>query len=746
MGGIGIAIGLGLLATAAHLAARHGFRQAAGAPRWLGGVVLGWAWATWGVEVLGGVGLLGPVPLLLWSGGGLLVAAVVWLLRPGPPDPVASRPGSRPGLWPTIAVGLVLWAAFRMGLVAILLPVKVVSDGPIYHLYFAARWWKAGRVFPVASPFGEVGATYFWSNGEAWFAWLMTLQGGGAWAKIGQFPFLGAATVAVHAMSRRAGASPPSAVIGAAWFASITPLLLFAFEPNVDVLFTAGYLLACYFFLRYALGDDGLGSLAIGSLAAGLGMGTKPTGIVFFPPLLAMVAISILARERPARARLGHLATLAILPVATAGYWPIRNAILTGNPLYPLRVEALGRVWLSGWFGPGAMRRSPYYIPVGSVGTLADILLAVLDVRMAPLWLLAMLGCWAIGRRGRGLPGWVWGFSALALANVALYWLVIPYRTQQRFMLHAFGLAAVPLARTLDRGAWVRAMATGLLALHILTPQVWPVAMTEAEIPWDLEVRIPNVMPSLVGLPLDRATFRLQLGRPDPRTALLGTIGLGLGSFPLAWLWLGLPGSRGPRRAALAIAGTIGLGAAGAWWLGGPSRSPFPTFPDYQAGWTELELRSGPSGVRVAYAGTDIPYYLLGGGLRNEVRYVNIDGHRDWLMHDYHAAARSLGLPETWADPFPGWDRLRPDYEAWLANLRAERIEILAVARVNPAHGRHNVADRELFPIERVWAESHPETFAPIYGVSPPDPWLRLYRVKSGENPADSTDRAASSH
>ena len=50
------------------------------------------------------------------------------------------------------------------------------------------------------------------------------------------------------------------------------------------------------------------------------------------------------------------------------------------------------------------------------------------------------------------------------------------------------------------------------------------------------------------------------------------------------------------------------------------------------------------------HAGSNLPYYyLLGKGLRNEVRYVNVDRHRDWLLHDYRTArpvprARGIGL------------------------------------------------------------------------------------------------------
>jgi hypothetical protein len=130
----------------------------------------------------------------------------------------------------------------------------------------------------------------------------------------------------------------------------------------------------------------------------------------------------------------------------------------------------------------------------------------------------------------------------------------------------------------------------------------------------------------------------------------------------------------------------------------------------------------------VAYAGTNIPYYLLGQGLRNEVRYINVDRHRDWLLHDYHREARARGQGH-WPNSRPGWDRIHPDERAWLANLDAEGIQLLVVTRVNPAEGPHNVADAENFPIERRWADAHPERFVPLYGQNERDPWFRLYRV-----------------
>ena len=200
---------------------------------------------------------------------------------------------------------------------------------------------------------------------------------------------------------------------------------------------------------------------------------------------------------------------------------------------------------------------------------------------------------------------------------------------------------------------------------------------------------------------------------------------------------------------ARALLATLTLFTFAAYWMTPDSKDArrlfYPDFTDYYQGWLALELRAGPSGARIAYAGTNIPYYLMGAGLRNEVRYVNVDAHRDWLMHDYHRMVNSQGNV-TWPDPRPGWDRLHPSYEAWLANLRAEEIQILVVARANPEEGLHNLADTQGFPIERTWADRHPEIFIPFYGVRENDPKLRIYRIHAGKKSAPLTDGDRRSH
>ena len=715
-------LGLTPLLAASWLGAKHGFRVEPGPPRLLAAAILAWGWVTVGMEALGSVGRLDPPALVAWSVGGLALAGAVAFGRPSGADVRSTRPPV--GIAATLATALVLWAGLRLGLVSALHPVKVVSDGPIYHLYMAARWWKAGRLFLVATPFGEQGATYFWANGELWYAWLMTLSGGDRAARLGQVPFLALGGLAVAAIARQLAVRPDAARLAACWFVAITPQFIFGFEPNVDAMLVAGYLLGACFFLRAfaSAGDPGIGNLILGSLAAGLGMGTKPTGIVFFPPVLVLVVAGLAWRSRggPRRAALGMLAAVAPA-AATMGYWPIRNAMLTGNPLYPIQVAGLGRVWLAGWFGPAAMRFSPYYVPLRDWRAGADLLLSVCDPRLFPFWLAAALGCWAIRRPATGrdpaADRWVGAIAALAWLDLAAYWLVIPYRTQQRFAFPALGLMAIPLARLFDRAGWLRGLAVGLLALHIATPQPWPIAGRDADIPWDGSASIPNAVPAPVDLPVTAAGWAGQLGRPSLRAT--GLVGVGV---------VGLLGL-GRLRRGIGRAWLVGCVLGAAELLGARAGTTFPPFADYYNGWTVLESLVGRQGARVAYAGNKIPYYLMGSRLQNDVRYVNIDAHPGWLLHDYHRHAPAVGEPTTWPNPFPAWGRLRPDYDAWLANLRAERIDLLVVMRVNIAEGIENAADAERFPIERAWAEAHPGSFRPLYGVLEGDPQFRIYQV-----------------
>ncbi len=730
----------GGLAFSAYLIARFGFRQTAGWARSLATILLAWSWLTLGMQTLGVLGHIGRGPLLGWVGLLALVGLVCWFRNGGKVEDASSESweGTRGWTWEEVlALGFFVWGSVLIGFQSLFWPVKVMSDAPIYHLYLAARWWKSGHLDLIATPFGENAATYFPAAGDLWFTWLITGWGSDRLAKIGQFPFLVLCGITSIALSRRLGAGRSASIVAAAWFVTCTPFLIMSFEANVDTIMVAGYLLAVYFLMRYGLGDDGLASLALGSLAIGAIVATKAPGIVFAPPLVVLGGVLAFQRGIGVNGRLRGLATVLLVPLVFAGFWWGRNAVLTGNPLYPLHLTIAGRVWLPGWYGTDVMRLSRYYLPITDWRAGVDILLLVVDPRLAPVWILAVLGVWSFHPREAWTSEdrWVALCALLALLNVAIYWIAIPYRTQYRFMFHAVGLASVPLARLLDRGRFVRGLGVGLLAIHMITRAGWP--FNSLAPPWDFSPVVPNSGPApIYHLPTTLVELQALLARPSRFMGLAVAVVLGLASIVSVWMLARLidkPSVAQTFRFLAACAAMLGI-ATGLFVPFGadPRVTFFENYPHFVRGWKALDQRVGPAGGRVAYAGTDLPYFLMGVGLRNDVRYVNIDAHRDWLLHDYHrAASQQESRPATWPYPRPGWDRIQPDYSAWLANLRADRMQWLVVTRVNRGEGPHNVADNQGFPIERVWADAHPETFRLAYTDDDANLWFRIYRIMS---------------
>jgi hypothetical protein len=717
--------------------ARDGFRLPRGIATALGTAVLFWASCTLGLEALGELGMITPIFMLAVSAVVACAGAIARWRRASTRAEnrsVTTTEGS--SISARLSIALLLAAGVHLGIRSLLLAVKVVSDGPIYHLYFAVRWWKAGRLLMIAAPFGENAATYFPANGDLFFTWLVASWGGDRLARVGQVPFLALAGLAAYGCARVLHAGRAASTIATCWFLSSTPLLIYSFEPNVDTIFVAGYMLATYFFLLGTRDEGNTPAITLGALAAGLALGTKPVSLVFVPPLLGWAVAAALRGNATGPVKLLRTASIVALPLLTGGYWYLRNLIVTGNPLYPLEVRFFSRTIWPGWYGTEAMRQSVYHIPVSNWRAFGDTLLAVLDPRLAPFWLAAVCLAWAprgakTGNTSRGVAI----LSLLAILNVLLYWICIPYRTQQRFMLHALGLAVPALARFFDYSKWLRGPATALLALHLLSPQTWPIAAREQAIPWDLTRLIPNAVDAPLPFVsrLEKALAGPEQGPAVAKLATLLAVTVAAFFATRGWEVFCRSADRSRRRLVLAFVGSGVLVLAG-WldlWEGGFARQFefYPPFPDFYLGWRHLEGRSGPRGCRVAYAGTNLPYYLLGNNLRNEVRYVNVDEHRNWLMHDYHREALRRG-EGTWPNPRPGWDRERPDYDAWIRNLEAEGIQLLAVTRANPSEGPHNIADSEGFPLERRWADSHPERFEPLYGQIEHDPWFRLYRFR----------------
>ena len=607
------------------------------------------------------------------------------------------------------------WAAAHYLLRGIALPVETVSDAPIYHLYFAIRWWKAGHLELAPTPFGELAATYFPANGDVWLCWLVVGSGGELPAKVGQWPFLLLGAASIYGLGRLVGAGWSAALFPAAIWMSVPAVLAFSPVANVDLIFTGFYLVAVYFLIRYWHERDPH-ALALMALACGVAIGTKAVGLVFAVPLVVTALAVGWRGGNPTRDVALVIAGL-LLPCA---YWFLRNLYWTGNPLYPLHTELFGRTVLEGWYDRAAMLVSGYHLSPTDWRAFLDRFTAVVDLRLAWLWPVALLGGLSFaGARSRphAERRGVIALTVLAVVLMLVYWFVIPYNTQERFLLPALALGLAPLALLLQGRRWLQAAVLALLVWHLMTPL------------WQTQFRLNPSNRGAVLLPWDGG--RLSGGVVVSGLALPLALGLA---------WAVLERTRRFRWIVCGFVVTAG-GILAAWpAVRARGRTPELRFypatyfaPNLLPAWLALEEARGPDGARVAYAGTNLPYYLFGRDLKNEVHYVNVNEHADWLLHDYHRSRRQAGDVELASDPWPAWYRDEPDYDAWLENLRDARIEYLFVARENQ-HGKRDVREGiSEFPVERRWARDHPEVFEPVrltFQSGAGDPSAELYRVK----------------
>ncbi len=199
-------------------------------------------------------------------------------------------------------------------------------------------------------------------NGELTFAWPAVLLQSDVLVNLGQIPFalMGAAGTAV--IARTVGVRRSGAVVAASLFLLSPVVAQQMAVPYVD-LALAGSFLAAFAFLLRGLQSLGLlqGAspsqrqsrlvvvyLTLTGIAAGVGVGSKESGLAYLGVLSLVVVGALVAAWargllRPAPAL--RLVAALVVPVLLLGTsWYTRNLIEHRNPLYPWNVEIAGVV------------------------------------------------------------------------------------------------------------------------------------------------------------------------------------------------------------------------------------------------------------------------------------------------------------------------------------------------------------------------------------------------------------------
>jgi hypothetical protein len=651
--------------------------------------LLAWALLVVPMLVLGAAGWLRLPALLVVESA--LAAIVFWTSRgrsrrERPPRPALDR----------VDVGLL----FVYGVAALYLVAEGLSKPPLtwdtlyYHLPFAAEWLRAGELVPLGHPSG-IFQSYFPATGElASFLFLLPFEND-LWSGLAQFPLIALQGFALYRIAVRAGAAHSLARFAPLLYLLTPCVARFVPAQYVEPSYGAAFFAAVAFLCDYRDERRPVDLFLLG-VALSLLVGIKYTGLLTALPLGAFAIVYAARAPKPTRRTTWTAFAAGVLLLGIGAYWYWRNLALTGHPFFPMPVRVFGWEIFPGVAKALGTARLGHDVSI--LSALPDLLgsgelwRAVIGITEPDLFELGIgpkavvLACVVLAgavllvrRPLIRLPYALFGV-ALVVFLTTPFWLLIFLYVNMRFSAPVVGLAAVLAVAAADASPATR-RAAPFVALACIVPDI--VSM-QGEAParfWIL---------AAVGIAIGATIFVARgffsrLG-PSVRRTLVGVVAFGA-------LAAGYALHQFREETRLASYQSAVLVHRTAAHL-------------YARGWAALERATADLArsrrVRLAHTGAAFLYPLYGRRFERDVFYVPINA-RAGAIHDYPRA-----------EP-----RAEADEQAWLANLARWRADFLLVQHPDPG-----VPGR--WPVERSWAERHPERLAPLYG----DAWVRLYRVQ----------------
>ena len=430
-----------------------------------------------------GAAVLLTLLLAAWAGRTRLgravraVRALSW--RPKRPAPFVA----------VVAVLAIAAAAWRFYAGLVLPPYAY--DALTYHLTIVASWISGENLEPTAL---SLCCSRYPATGELLFAWPALFTGGDTIVDVVQLVLALVASVATGAIAHALGARASGAVAAACLF-FLTPVVLAQTTTNyVDLVTTAGTLVALYFAIRFLQAEPFGGPAGVAprpallvpaGIGAGIALGTKATGIL----VVVVIGALLMARIWRARSPLTMPIAAFLAPVLLIGsFWYLRNLFETGNPVDPVEVSALGIVVFDGPVEldelltvPGGAEGRPW--PVQVVLSWARDLAPWVSADegysyeqrlggLGPLWtflaapLVLLLGARTLTKRR-------WSSELDFLVPLALIFVLQPYQWWARFTLFLAAAGSVAVVLAMERTGHRRRIALAVAAVVLASLGAW---------------------------------------------------------------------------------------------------------------------------------------------------------------------------------------------------------------------------------------------------------------------------------
>jgi hypothetical protein len=490
------------------------------------------------------------------------------------------------------------------------------GDDNSYHASAVAVWNATHDLRMLKYSFGDPSPTFYpiGSELQSWTL-LAPFRNSDFLMRWSQLPFFAGCLIAIAALARRLSLSVPSAILA---------VLLFGAMPRVfpELTLTTGNDCSTAFYAVTALHGmlrlrrDPRSALYPG-LALGLLVGTKYVGFLYALPLaLFALIVLVAARDDTTRPRAtAAFATFAIVAVLTGGYTYLRNAYVTGNPLFPAILSIGGRVILPGWF------HETYADRMASAESKIDLREFVLNrprhhgshfpFTVVPAAILAPL--FAIGRRKRLTEVML---LLMPLVFFAEFLLLMRDHREIRYVIAAVAVAGVGFVWLVELLPKNAASFARVATLLIIAANVWNI--TGNSMPERREAAMAAVVAALIALV---ALTRLS----GDAWRVLAYLGL-VAAMALPFRWGSAMDHYHARK-------YIALG-----------------LPEAPAA-AQFDAMTCGRGAKVAYAGTNRPYLFFGSEQQNFVDMVPRKGPADDRFFDWSGNVEwgyADGTPDEW--------------------------------------------------------------------------------------------------
>ena len=555
-------------------------------------------------------------------------------------------------------------------------------DSLNYHFSFPVEWMKHENLANPITINDDLGPSYYPINGSLIYLWGMYPLKNVFMTDLGQIPFFVISFIALYGICRKLNISREYSFYAAGLF-TITPNYFKQMEiAYVDVMVAGWFLSGCYFLLSFYR-ERRLKDVALFSLSLGFLIGTKTIALPYAAVLVIIFTLVLLKYWQVLKPRgiSFYLLLMAGLIIMSGGYGYIRNFIQTGNPLYPLNVEFLGKTVFKGIFD-----KSAYTAHVDqSAYALSKILFS------------------------EGLGGGLIVFIIPAFFAFAYNILKKRITTEKLFVF----LLPVILC-------FIWRFCIPLANLRYLYPAlamgfVVPFMLLSERKPFITIVRILVVLCFLASC-AEIAT-RLELISSLVLSAIL------FFSFNLIYNFLGSLKIKGWLIAFTILAVSLSL-------LNIDYRKNeyqrYISMVKYSGFWPEAVkawdwLNANTIGDNIAYVGRPVPFPLYGTDFKNNVYYASVNNTDPAMAHyfpnsRYHWGADFMELHQNLEAE--GNYREHPDYALWLANLRKRKTDYLFI------YSLHQTKD-VIFPLENAWAKDNPDRFGLVFS----NQTIRIYKL-----------------